>query len=161
VSVCDGSFAPGVVCTSSSVGIFVPFLVDGDSTTTAMVVSRRWWECCAVGAAGRLVISRTNWAVLSDNSASNWSVLENVSVICCCISASTHLLLLPVIVISKDWLVLYGCARTGVSSRMFLALLSIGWSSELRLGPGGRPGWVGVAMVVPPSRGAVAGTGFT
>jgi hypothetical protein len=56
-SVCAGSFAPGVVCTSSSVGIFVPFLIDGDSTTTAMVVSRRrWLECCAGVTAGRLVI---------------------------------------------------------------------------------------------------------
>jgi hypothetical protein len=31
LSVCDGSFAPGVACTSSSVGIFVPFVIDGDS----------------------------------------------------------------------------------------------------------------------------------
>jgi hypothetical protein len=151
LSVCDGSFAPGIICTSSSVGIFVPFLIDGDATTTAMVVSRRWLECCAVG---RLMMSRTSWAVMSDNlssaSTTIWSVLENVSVICCCISASTHLLLLPVLVISKDWQGWYGCARKGVSCGMFPGLLSIGGSSELRLGPGGRPGLVGVAMVLPP-----------
>ena len=104
LSVCDGSFAPGIICTSSSVGIFVPFLIDGDSTTTtAMVVLRRWLECCAVG---RLVMSRTIWAFMSDSlwstSATIWSVLENVSVICCSISSSTHLLLLSVLVISKD-----------------------------------------------------------
>ena len=75
---------------------------------------------------------------LSSASATIWSVLENLSVMCCSISASAHLLLLSVVVISKDWAVWYGCAHTGVScSGMFLGLLSTGGSLELRLGPGG------------------------